>query len=115
MYFCHTNILLTLIISKRNIFPLGKQQGFFFKVENAFYRYKTILGEKLRSRREESRHVEMVIGCNILNRFLEIGRCLEFAIRWVEEYEVLVIGVNHTRLATAVEAHSIHVGIPLLS
>ena len=36
---------------------------------------KTILGKKLRSRREESRHVETVIGCNILNQFLELGRC----------------------------------------
>ena len=45
------------------------------RVENTFYRYKTILGKKLRSRREESRHVETVIGCNILNRFLEMGRC----------------------------------------
>ena len=45
------------------------------KVENTFYRYKTILGKKLRARREESRHVETVIGRNILNCFLEMGRC----------------------------------------
>ena len=36
---------------------------------------KTIFGKKLRSRREDNRHVETVIGCNILNRFLEMGRC----------------------------------------
>ena len=29
------------------------------------------------SRREESRHVETVIGCNILNQFLEFGKCIE--------------------------------------
>ena len=45
------------------------------RVENTFYRYKTTLEKKLRSRREESRYVETVIGCNILNRFLEMGRC----------------------------------------
>jgi hypothetical protein len=45
------------------------------KVENTFYRYKTILGRKLRARNEQSRLVETIIGCNILNRFLETGRC----------------------------------------
>ena len=53
-----------------------RESGYYqqSKVENTFYRYKTILGRKLRSRQEESRHVETVIGCNILNRFLEMGR-----------------------------------------
>ena len=45
------------------------------KVENTFYRYKTILGNNLQSRREDNRHVETVIACNILNRFLEMGSC----------------------------------------
>ena len=54
-----------------------RESGYYqqSKVENTFYRYKTILGKKLRSRREESRHVETVLGCNILNQFLELGRC----------------------------------------
>ena len=54
-----------------------RESGYYqqSRVENTFYRYKTILGKKLRSRREENRHVETVIGCNILNRFLELGRC----------------------------------------
>jgi hypothetical protein len=34
-----------------------------------------ILGRKLRARSEQSRLVETIIGCNILNRFLETGRC----------------------------------------
>ena len=38
-------------------------------------RYKTILGKKLRSRTEESREVETILGCKILNCFLELGRC----------------------------------------
>ena len=44
------------------------------KVENTIYRYKTIIGRKLRARTEEGREVETIIGCNILNRFLELGR-----------------------------------------
>ena len=54
-----------------------RESGYYqqSRVENTFYRYKTILGRKLRSRREDNRHVETVIGCNILNRFLEFGRC----------------------------------------
>ena len=68
-----------------------KESGYYqqSKVDNTFYRYKTILGNKLRSRRgseagrkppigrtvRESRHVEAIIGCNILNQFLELERC----------------------------------------
>ena len=54
-----------------------RESGYYqqSRVENTFYRYKTILGKKLRSRRDESRHVETVLGCNILNQFLELGRC----------------------------------------
>ena len=53
-----------------------RESGYYqqSKVENIFYRYKTILGNKLRSRREDNRHVETVIGCNILNRFLGDGK-----------------------------------------
>ena len=45
------------------------------KVDNCIYRYKTIIGKKLRARTEESREVETILGCQILNRFLELGRC----------------------------------------
>ena len=38
-------------------------------------RYKTILGKKLHARTEESREAETILGCKILNRFLELGRC----------------------------------------
>ena len=44
------------------------------KVENCNYRYKTIIGRKLRARTEEGREVETILGCNILNRFLELGK-----------------------------------------
>ena len=45
------------------------------KAENALYRYKIILGKKLRLRTEESREVETISGCKILNRFLEHVHC----------------------------------------
>ena len=38
-------------------------------------RHKTILGKKLRASTEVSREVKTVLGCKILNRFLELGRC----------------------------------------
>ena len=54
-----------------------RESGYYqqSKVENGFYRYKTIIGRKLRARTEESREVETILGCKILNRFLELGRC----------------------------------------
>ena len=54
-----------------------RESGYYqqSKVENAFYRYKTIIGRRLRARTEEGREVETVVGCKILNRFLELGRC----------------------------------------
>ena len=54
-----------------------RESGYYqqSKVENTFYRYKTIIGRKLRARTEESREIETILGCQILNRFLEFGRC----------------------------------------
>ncbi len=50
------------------------------RVENTFFRYKSILGDRLRSRHPKSQEVEAVIACNILNRMAEIGRPESFAI-----------------------------------
>ncbi|MFT4542726.1 MAG: hypothetical protein ACI835_005194 [Planctomycetota bacterium] len=44
------------------------------RVENAFYRWKSILGGRLRARSEEGTAVEVVLGCNILNGITELGR-----------------------------------------
>ena len=54
-----------------------RESGYYqqSKVENTFFRYKTILGKKLRARTEESREVETILGCQILNFFLDLGRC----------------------------------------
>ena len=43
-------------------------------VENMFYRYKTLIGDQLRARGENSRQVESILACNILNQFRSLGR-----------------------------------------
>ena len=43
------------------------------EVENMFFRYKKMIGDELKARGENSRRVESVIACNILNRFKLLG------------------------------------------
>ncbi len=43
-------------------------------VENAFFRYKLIIGDRLRARHEKGQEVEALIACNVLNRMTELGR-----------------------------------------
>ena len=50
------------------------------RVENTFFRYKSIMGDRLRARHPKSQKAEPVIACNILNQMLEIGRPESFAI-----------------------------------
>ena len=50
------------------------------RVENAFFRYKSILGDRLRSRTRAAQAVESVLACNVLNRMTELGRPESFAI-----------------------------------
>ncbi len=38
-----------------------------------FFRYKKLIGDELRARGENSRKVESVIACNILNRLKLLG------------------------------------------
>jgi hypothetical protein len=42
-------------------------------VENTFFRYKTIIGPRLRSCHSESLKVEAMIACNILNTMIALG------------------------------------------
>jgi hypothetical protein len=44
------------------------------RAENAFFRYKTIIGDRLRARSESGRRVEARIACDVLNRMTELGR-----------------------------------------
>lgn len=42
-------------------------------VETAFFRYKTIIGDRLKSRKFDNQKTEVKIGCAILNRMAQIG------------------------------------------
>ena len=49
-------------------------------VENAFFRYKSMLGDKLHARGLAAQKTEVAIGCKILNRLLVLGRPRSVAI-----------------------------------
>jgi transposase len=51
------------------------------RVENTFFRFKTIIGDRLRARHPESQEAEALIACNILNRMFELGRPKSFAMK----------------------------------
>ena len=80
LWFLKTENVLTDIhlqkILDDGVHKWRRESGFYqqSKVENTFYRYKTILGRKLRARTDEIREVETILGCHILTRFLELGR-----------------------------------------
>ncbi|TDJ30035.1 MAG: IS5 family transposase [Gammaproteobacteria bacterium] len=44
------------------------------RVENTFFRYKTIVGPRLRARHPGPQRTEVTIACNILNRMARLGR-----------------------------------------
>ena len=48
-------------------------------VENTFFRYKTIFGDTLKSISMENQKVEALIGCNILNKFTQLGMPVSYA------------------------------------
>ena len=50
------------------------------RVENTFFRYKSIIGDRIRARHPKSQAAEALIACNILNRMTELGRPESFAI-----------------------------------
>jgi IS5 family transposase len=50
------------------------------RVENAFFRYKTIIGDRLRARHSKAQETEALIACNILNRMTVLGRSESYAI-----------------------------------
>jgi hypothetical protein len=43
-------------------------------VENTVFRYKAIIGDRLRARHQKSPEAEAIIACNILNRMITLGR-----------------------------------------
>lgn len=42
-------------------------------VENAFYRWKTIFGDHLKSRKDETQYIEQCLRAKIINKFNELG------------------------------------------
>jgi transposase len=51
------------------------------KVENTFFRYKSMIGDRLRSRDPDTQKTEVILGCNILNRMFARGQPRSVAIR----------------------------------
>ena len=44
------------------------------RVENSFFRYKSVFGGGLKARHGKAQRREVAIGCHILNRMAELGR-----------------------------------------
>ena len=71
----------------RRIRKLGRRQwkkeaGYHrqARAENSFFRYKTIFGDRMRSRDADAQVVEARLACNILNQMTELGRPESYAI-----------------------------------
>jgi hypothetical protein len=63
-------------------FDWRRRSGYYLQshVENAFSRFKRIIGGRLRSKRGEAQEREALIGRSILNRMLEIGRPVSYQV-----------------------------------
>jgi len=59
-----------------------RQSGYYLQshAENAFYRYKRIIGGQLRAKNDDAQKREAAIGCSILNRMREMGEPLSYAV-----------------------------------
>jgi IS5 family transposase len=49
-------------------------------VENTFFRFKWIIGDRLRARHPRGQETETLIACNILNRMTDLGRPTSYSI-----------------------------------
>ena len=50
------------------------------RVENGFFRYKSVLGGGLKARNSNAQTREAMIGCHTLNRMTELGRPESYAV-----------------------------------
>ena len=50
------------------------------RVENGFFRYKSVLGGGLRARNSDAQKREAMIGCHTLNQMAEPGRSKSYAV-----------------------------------
>ena len=60
-----------------------RQSGYYLQshAENAIYRYKRTIGERLRAKNDKAQEREAAIGCGILNWMREMGRPLSYPVR----------------------------------
>ena len=58
---------------------MGTEDG--HRAENGMYRYKMLVGDRLRSRKFETQKREAMIGVRVLNRMTELGMPESEAIR----------------------------------
>ena len=50
------------------------------RVENGFFRYKSVLGGDLKASNSNAQAREAIIGCHILNRMAELGKSESYAV-----------------------------------
>ena len=50
------------------------------RLENGFFRYKSVLGGGLKAGNSKAQKTEAMIGCHILNRMAELGRPKSYAV-----------------------------------
>ena len=50
------------------------------RIESEMFRYKRVIGDSVSTKNLASQSVEVLLGCRILNRFLEFGRCESYAV-----------------------------------
>ena len=61
----------------------GKKESGYHRqgrVENTFFRFKSIVGGRLRARHADAQATEALLACNVLNRMFELGRPRSMAI-----------------------------------
>ena len=67
----------------RFLVPYGKKTSGYHgqaRVENAFFRYKSIIGDSLRACSPAGRGTEVDLACNILNQMTGLGRSMSYRI-----------------------------------
>ena len=65
-----------LAIESEGRFGWKRTSGYYAQsqAENVFSRFKRLLGDRLRAKRDESQEREAALGCQLLNRMRELGR-----------------------------------------
>ncbi len=77
-----TRVLGVPTVSDRIAQTVVKESGYRqqARVENSFFRYKSVFGGDLKARHSKAQRREAAIGCHILNRMAELGRPSSYAL-----------------------------------